>query len=231
MYSKMRHLCWSSVVSVLLGNCTLDLVFVIDNSGFSGVNSQYWSTLKTGLVAFVTRIDQQVATISQSGTHVATILYSEQATTAFSLVQYTDLNGVIGGLNALSTAENSYSNVAAGLDRVYSELQSNSRPNPTRRIVIHITNSRFDNVQMAVLSANRVKSLFPPYNPCLYPVAILPDVDLDESRQIATDPSTVFGIEPTATNDIASRLWDFLQRCFCGQGGPGQHKQAQSLNK
>ena len=197
-------------------------MFVIDNSGFSGANAQYWSVLKTGLTGFVSRIDQQYP-ISQSGTHVAAILYSQQASTAFSLLQYTDLNGVINGLNALQTADNAYSNAALGLDQTYSELTANSRPNPTRRIVIHITNSRFDNVQNAVLSANRVKALFAPYNPCLFPVAILPDIDLDESRQIATDPSTVVAIQPTATNDLVTPLFNQLTRCFCNVGGQGQY--------
>lgn len=164
----------------------------------------------------------QLYPIGRNGTHFAAITYSDQATTNFGLNQYYDLSGVTSGLNSLQPANNFVTNTAAGLDQAIRELQSNSRPNPTRRIVIHISNSRFDQLQQAILNANRLKALFPPFNPCLYAVAVLPDVDLDESRQISTDPNTVVSVTTNGLSTFYRDLQQHLQRCYCTPS-PGLH--------
>lgn len=203
-----------------LAGCFLDLVFVIDTSDFDSRTNDF-ANLIAGSVGLV-QVINQAASIARNGTHVAAISYSDTATTTFSLNQYYDLNGVISGLNSLQPANNFITNTAAGLDQAIRELQANSRPNPTRRIVVHISNSRFDNLQQAILNANRLKALFPPFNPCLYAVAILPDVDLDESRQISTDPSTVVAVQTSGVSTYYQNLQQYLSRCYCTPS-PGLH--------
>lgn len=200
--------------------CFLDFVLVIDNSDYDTRTNDF-ANLKAGLVGLAQAIDQAFP-IARNGTHFAAITYSDQATTNFGLNQYNDLSGVTSGLNSLQPANNFITNTANGLDQAIRELQSNSRPNPTRRIVVHISNSRFDQLQQAILNANRLKALFPPFNPCLYAVAVLPDVDLDESRQISTDPNTVVSVTTDRLSTFYRELLQYLQRCYCTPN-PGLH--------
>lgn len=201
---------------ISLAGCNLDLVFVVDTSDYDPQTSEF-NNLQNGLVDFCQRIDQTFQ-IARNGTHVALVTYSDRANINFNLNQYYDLNGVISGIRYMQPANNFISNTAEGLNQAIVEYQARTRPNPTRRIVVHVTNSRFDNTQQAVLNANRLKALYTPYNPCVYPVAILPDVDLDESRQIATDPATVLAVTSSQVSSFYSQMQSYLMRCYCTAG-------------
>jgi len=68
-----------------------------------------------------------------------------------------------------------------------------------------------DNSDTATIEANRLKSSFLPNNPVIIPIAVGPDVDLDELRKIATDPSNVLNVAVNQVSALANQIDSILQ--------------------
>ena len=74
------------------------------------------------------------------------------------------------------------------------------------QMLLLLTNSWMDDIQSAVIAANYIKSSLAPHSPIIVPFALGPSADLNEAREIASNPGVVQLIDDTQLSNLAPTI-------------------------
>ncbi|KAI0232634.1 hypothetical protein LSAT2_017058, partial [Lamellibrachia satsuma] len=174
--------CSLQACDLVIGNCTADLIFVLDSSGSIGFMN--WFVVKQFVIDVVKGLK-----VRDDQTRIGIVSYSTMVRTDITLGQYTETDDIVAATWGIEYMAG-VTNTAGGIDRMREMFLANKRDYVTQ-IAILLTDGKSnlqssDTIPNAQLAADAGFEIFT--------IGVGADIDRTEIEGVATNPAFVYDV-------------------------------------